>query len=108
MTATAKNADRTPRNAVRRIRRRRGLTQIQAAARAGLTQSRWSEFETGTWPNPTIRTFQAAARALDCTIDELLRDEPAANGDAAESATKNPYDDDTPRSPPTIGARHEP
>ena len=106
MTTTA--TTRAPRSAVRRLRRLRGLTQIDAAARASLTQSRWSEFETGAWPNPTIRTFQAAARALDCTIDELLRDEPAANGDAAESATKNPYDDDTPRSPPTIGARHEP
>tara|TARA_Y100000310_G_C20337366_1_gene648144 strand:- start:206 stop:457 length:252 start_codon:yes stop_codon:yes gene_type:complete len=80
-------APTTPRPAIARRRRSLGLTQTEAAARAGMPQPRWSDLESGRWPNPTIATFRRAARALQCTIDDLVPDE-------------SPYDDDTPRSRP--------
>jgi len=58
----------------RRIQQARlaaGLTQEQAAARAGIDYKRWQRIEQG-GVNPTIRTLVSVASALDTTVWTLL------------------------------------
>lgn len=57
------------------IRRELGLTQAQAAEKAGMTLSRWNDIETGGRSNVTIETLGHIAQALDCDPRELLTDD---------------------------------
>jgi transcriptional regulator with XRE-family HTH domain len=57
---------------VRRLRRRRDLTQEALARRAGITQGHLSRLETGRRPQPTADTIKRLARALDVGFEELL------------------------------------
>jgi len=52
-------------------RLRRGLLQTQAAEAAGITQTRWSEYETGA-VEPSAGKLAAIALALEVSADELL------------------------------------
>jgi len=52
-------------------RLRRGLLQTQAAEAAGITQTRWSEYETGA-VEPSAGKLAAIAQALGASADELL------------------------------------
>jgi transcriptional regulator with XRE-family HTH domain len=56
-----------------------GLTLEEAAKRAGLgDRQRWYGIEHGQRRNISADTLQAVARALDCTMDELMiNDKPA-------------------------------
>lgn len=48
-----------------------GLTQIRAARKAGLSQTRWSLIETRK-DDPTVDEIKALARALRASADELF------------------------------------
>lgn len=58
------------------VKRRRdslGLTQEQAAKRAGVNgRARWADIETGERHNVTLSTLYAIARALECRPADLL------------------------------------
>ena len=60
-----------------RLRQRRhdlGLSQVAAAAKAGLTQVCWSRLEAAEDFGPrTVAVLQRAARAVGWTIDQLMR-----------------------------------
>ncbi|MBQ6519440.1 MAG: helix-turn-helix transcriptional regulator [Anaerolineaceae bacterium] len=49
------------------------MTQKQVAEQCKLSKSVYSRYESGE-RNPSIKAAQKLARALDCTIDDLLRD----------------------------------
>lgn len=55
----------------RQRRRELGLTQAEAAARAGMTVNRWAWLENG-HGKPTCRELLGIARTLGLTLDELL------------------------------------
>ena len=57
---------------VRQVRQRVGISQKDLAKKkVGITQAFLSEVETGT-KSPSLLTAAKLARALGCTIDELL------------------------------------
>ena len=56
---------------VRQARQRVGISQKGLARKVGITQAFLSEVETGT-KSPSLLTAAKLARALGCTIDELL------------------------------------
>lgn len=71
-----------------KLRRDRGLDQMELAKLTGVSQSTISRIERGN--GALLDTAQALARALGCTVEELTRadgtEEPAeepATGDAA-------------------------
>lgn len=76
--------------AIRDRRVDRDLTQDQLAQLANLSRSFLRELERGT-PAPTSRwrgtvgrlTVARLAKALDCSIDDISRQAPRANGTAA-------------------------
>jgi transcriptional regulator with XRE-family HTH domain len=83
---------------VRELRLRRGLTQEQLGARAGLSYKFLGEVERGT-ANPTVKTLGALATGLDTGVADLFgpparADEPlttVTDGDlrAIEKAVRN-------------------
>jgi transcriptional regulator with XRE-family HTH domain len=62
-----------PGPALRRARRRRGLTQQQVAARAKLSQSFLSELETGQRGRPSFALIARLAKVLGIDLDELAK-----------------------------------
>ena len=56
---------------VKAIRLAHKLTQVAAAARAGIPQNRWSGIECGSG-NVTLDTLTKLARGLGCTVGELV------------------------------------
>ena len=56
------------------IRRRRGLTQVELAARAGVEQATISRAEKG-FEGTTLRALRGIAAALDVTLSDLVADE---------------------------------
>ena len=60
-------------NAIKSIRESKNLTQKQVAESCNLSKSVYSRYESGE-RNPSIKAAKAIAKALDCSIDELLRD----------------------------------
>ena len=67
---------------VRAARLRAGLTQEELARRAGTSQEALSLLERG-GGNPTMKTLERIARALDCSL-EITFGEPSAAGVAIE------------------------
>lgn len=59
--------------AVRRNRRRRHLSQGTLAKRARLSLNTVVKLELGVNDNPTVKTVDALARALDVRFTDLLR-----------------------------------
>ena len=57
---------------MRELREKQELTQTQAAKRAGMIVSRWSDIETGRKANVTIETLSVIAAALGVDARELL------------------------------------
>ena len=56
----------------RRLRELRGgLTQAQAAERAGITKAAWQLIETGKTQNPSSRTLKGIAKAFGVSFDSL-------------------------------------
>ncbi len=69
----AKGSD-VPRLRVLEARKAAGLTQREAAERAGMHPVFWSDIERGRTPNPTLRTACRMAGALGVTLDSLLEE----------------------------------
>lgn len=65
------------------IRKNKDITQEQLANAIGVSRPLISQIETGTC-SPSIQTAMALAKALDCTIDELLAE---SEDESAEKAT---------------------
>ena len=57
---------------LKRIRREKGLTQIQLAEQLNCSQNEICRWESGT--APSIPNLVRIADALGCTVDELVRD----------------------------------
>jgi transcriptional regulator with XRE-family HTH domain len=58
---------------IKKLREKKGLTQAQAAASAGMARSGWARVETGAHPNPTLQTAQRVAAALGASLDSIVR-----------------------------------
>lgn len=58
-------------DAIRRIRKEKGLTQKQLGERCGIADSNIRKYESGT-QNPKLETIQKIANALEIDIDNLL------------------------------------
>jgi transcriptional regulator with XRE-family HTH domain len=63
-----------PRNRLRELRKRAGLTQIELADRTGVSQSAISQIENDVLPMDTA-WMRAFARELECNTADLLADE---------------------------------
>lgn len=59
---------------IRRLRTQAGLTASVAAQHAGMSQTTWSDIETGRNPNPTPRTLEKIAAAIGCELPDLFVD----------------------------------
>ena len=59
-------------DSVKRLRKERGLSQDQLARKADITYTTLAKIESGANQNPTIKTLQGIAKALDVTLDELV------------------------------------
>lgn len=56
----------------KRIRKEKGLTQVQLAEKLDCSQNEICRWETGT-RTPAINNLVKIADALECTVDELVR-----------------------------------
>lgn len=59
---------------LRNIRTAHGLSQNELAVKAGMQQSVISGLERGETKNPRIRTLLAIAKALECSIYDIIPD----------------------------------
>ena len=55
------------------------MTQAELADRLGIKRQRLSNYEVGI-REPNIDTLKALAKALECTVDELIEDEDDQQG----------------------------
>jgi transcriptional regulator with XRE-family HTH domain len=58
---------------IKKLRKQRKLSQEELAKKAGVTYSTLIKLESGVNKNPTIKTIQQIAVALEVTLDELTR-----------------------------------
>ena len=58
-------------NHIKKVRKRKGLTQVQLAKKLGISQGRVSEIEHLDY-RPTIKTYRRVAKALGVDITELI------------------------------------
>jgi transcriptional regulator with XRE-family HTH domain len=61
---------------LRSLRAGKSFTQEQLAERSGLTQPTISQLETGQRTSTTLATLQQLADGLECSVEDLVRDEP--------------------------------
>jgi putative transcriptional regulator len=54
------------------LRTARGLTQVELAKRMRMKQAYVAQLETGAEDNPTLGTLKRLAKALKCTVSELV------------------------------------
>lgn len=60
------------------MRKRRNLNQRELSDRSGVPQPMISEIERGIVRNPQIGTMYKLARALKCTVDDLIENDEKA------------------------------
>ena len=65
-------------NNVRRIRKRKGLTQEKLARLADISLNTLAKIELGFAKKPIIQTVVKLAKALEVSIDELVKEEKQA------------------------------
>ena len=58
---------------IKSIRKRKGMSQDRLCKLAEVTHTTLAKIESGVNENPTIRTLQKIANALDVRIDDLLK-----------------------------------
>ncbi len=58
---------------IKKLRKQRKLSQEELAKKAGVTYSTLIKLESGANKNPTIKTIQQIAAALEATLDELTQ-----------------------------------
>ena len=54
------------------VRRSRGISKYQLSALTGISQSYLSELESGKRDNPCIKNVCKIAKALQCSLDDLV------------------------------------
>ena len=64
-------------NNVRRIRKKKGLTQEKLARLADISLNTLAKIELGFAKKPIIQTVVKLAKALEITIDELVKEKKA-------------------------------
>lgn len=60
--------------AIKKLREKSGLSQIELAKLLNVTQGAVSQWETGI-TMPSVKVLLNMSSAFNCTVDELLRDE---------------------------------
>jgi len=58
---------------IRRIRQQKKMSQDRLSKKADLALNTIVKIETGESPNPTLDTLQKIAKALDVSLDQLLK-----------------------------------
>ncbi len=58
---------------IKKLRKQRKWSQEELEKKAGVTYSTLIKLESGANKNPTIKTLQQIALALEVTLDELTR-----------------------------------
>ncbi len=58
--------------ALKRLREARGLTQVEVAEKAKLTQSYYAELEGGQKTNPSLAVLKCLGKSLRVPVTELL------------------------------------
>ena len=58
---------------IKKLRKQRKLSQEELAKKAGVTYSTLIKLESGVNKNPTIKTIQQIAAALEVSLDDLTR-----------------------------------
>lgn len=66
-------------NAIIGLRKKRGLSQVQLAEKLNITQGAVSQWEMGL-SKPKSEILPELAKVLNCTIDELFKDEATEEG----------------------------
>ncbi len=59
---------------LKKLRKLRNLSQEELARKAGITYSTLIKLESGANKNPTVKTLQQLTRALEVTLDELVKE----------------------------------
>ena len=59
---------------IKNIRITRRLTQTQVSKLCGVSKSVYSRYESGE-RNPSLRVIRKMSKALDCAVDDLIREE---------------------------------
>ncbi len=59
---------------IKKLRKQHNLSQEELAKEAGVTYSTLIKLESGANKNPTIKTLQQIATALEVTLDELTKE----------------------------------
>lgn len=67
-------------NNIKKARKAKGLTQIEVAAKLGVTQGNLSAWETGRW-QPDVESIKEMCNLFNCTADFLLAREIPATED---------------------------
>ena len=57
---------------IKKIRKKKGLTQENAAHKVGLPVSTWARVERGETGNPKILTLRKIAKALGVGVEDLI------------------------------------
>ena len=73
---------------LRHFREKRGLTQVELSKKSFVSQQLISKIEQGLVTNPGVITMNSLARALKCTVDDLIvvDEEDARQGERREEA----------------------
>lgn len=58
---------------VKKYRKKKGLSQDKLCKLADVTHTTLAKIESGVNDNPTIKTLQKIARALDISVDSLIK-----------------------------------
>jgi len=58
---------------IKEIRKKKGISQDKLSKLADITHTTLAKLESGANTNPTIKTLQKIARALNVKIDDLLK-----------------------------------
>lgn len=72
---------------IEKLRKTKGISQVQLAQQTGITQGAISQFELNI-RMPSIQTAQALAKALGCTIDELLAESEVKEKESVQEQTR--------------------
>lgn len=70
---------------IAKLREAAGMSQTEAAKRAGFSPQRWHDIESGRKTNVELKTLSALADTLGCTACDLILDgkkKPQKKGDA--------------------------
>ena len=63
-------------NKIKEVRKSKGITQKELAAKLGVTPQAVSQFERSDSDRFTIATLQNIATALECKVDDLIAKDP--------------------------------